>query len=113
MKAKRNIAIVLVTAPNLKVARKLAKIILQARLVACANLVPQIESHYWWRGKLESAAEVLIILKTTPARLPQLQKCVLKNHPYETPEFVVLPVTSGNKQYLDWVVESVQPTSTR
>lgn len=98
----------LVTAPNKKVARRLVKIILQKRLAACVNLVPKIESHYWWKNKIESATEVLMILKTTVIRLPQLQKCILENHPYETPEFVVLPVSSGNKKYLDWVASSVQ-----
>lgn len=98
----------LVTAPDLKVARKLAKIILHSRLAACANLIPKIESHYWWRGKLEKSAEVLMILKTTPARLTQLQKLVLESHPYDTPEFIVLPIISGSTQYLDWVAESVR-----
>jgi periplasmic divalent cation tolerance protein len=102
------IIIALVTAPDLKVARKLAKIILQARLAACANFVPRIESHYWWNGKIERSAEVLMVLKTTRACVPRLQKCVLENHPYDTAEFLVLPVASGSKRYLDWVAESVQ-----
>ncbi|MEO5804741.1 MAG: divalent-cation tolerance protein CutA [Verrucomicrobiota bacterium] len=98
----------LVTAPDLKAARKLTQAILQSRLAACANLVPKVESHYWWRGRLERSSEVLIILKTTQARLAKLQKCVLENHPYDTPEFVMLPVTSGNKRYFDWIADSVQ-----
>lgn len=108
MKAKSQFAIVLVTTPDLKTARKLAKIILQKRLAACANLIPKVESHYLWKNKIESATEALMILKTTTARLPQLQKCVLENHPYDTPEFVVLSVNSGNKRYLDWITDSVK-----
>lgn len=100
--------IALVTAPNLKAARKLAKIILQSHLAACANLVPKIESHYWWNGKLEESAEVLMILKTTQAHLAKLEKCVLENHPYDTPEFVVLQIASANKNYLDWILDSVR-----
>ena len=100
--------LVLVTAPDLKVARKLAKIILQSRLAACANLIPKIESHYWWKNKIESSTEVLMILKTTSARLTKLEKCVLATHPYDTPEFIVLPISSGNKKYLDWIFESVR-----
>jgi periplasmic divalent cation tolerance protein len=103
-----NPVVALVTTPDLKTARKLAKIILRSRLAACANLVPKIESHYWWNGKLEKSAEVLMILKTTCARLPELQKAVLENHPYVTPEFIVLPIVSGSKKYLDWVAESVR-----
>lgn len=108
MKAKNQFVVALVTAPDLKVARKLAKIILKARLAACANLVPRVESHYWWKNKLETSAEVLMILKTTQTRLAKLEKCVLENHAYDTPEFIVLPIASGNKKYLDWILESVR-----
>ena len=93
-----NPLVALVTAPDLKTARRLAKIILQSRLAACANLVPKIESHYWWDGKLEKSAEVLMILKTTSARLPELQKAVLENHPYDTPEFIVLSTWYSNSR---------------
>ena len=65
MKAARNFAIVLVTAPDLKTARALARAALGARLAACANLVPKLESHYWWQGKLERSNEALILFKTT------------------------------------------------
>jgi periplasmic divalent cation tolerance protein len=106
--AKAQIALVLVTAPDVKVANKLIRIILQNRLAACANLIPQIESHYWWKGKIENSDEVLIIFKTTRPRLAEMEKCVLKNHPYDTPEFLALPVGSGNKKYLDWILESVR-----
>jgi periplasmic divalent cation tolerance protein len=96
-------SVVLVTAPDLKTARALARAALQARLIACANLVPKIESHYWWRGKIESAAEVLLILKTTKSKLAALEKLVLARHPYDTPEFLVLPLSAGNQRYLDWL----------
>jgi periplasmic divalent cation tolerance protein len=76
---------------------------LQARLIACANLVPKIESHYWWQGKIESGAEVLLILKTRKAKLAALEKLVLAQHPYDTPEFLVLSLVAGSKKYLDWL----------
>lgn len=95
--------IVLVTAPDLKTARRLARAALQARLVACANLVPIIESHYLWQGKIERGQEVLMILKTTAARLARLEKLIISEHPYETPEFLALPLQSGNRRYLDWL----------
>ena len=109
VRTKNPFAIVLVTAPDLKVARKLAKIILQAKLAGCANLVPKIESHYWWKKKIESGAEVLMILKTTQTKLAKLEKCVLENHPYDTPEFVVILLSAGNRRYLDWITASVRP----
>lgn len=107
MKAARSHVLVLVTAPELKTARVLAKAALTARLIACANLVPKIESHYWWRGKVERGAEVLMILKTTRRRLAALEKLILTKHPYDTPEFLVVPVESGTAKYLDWLTASL------
>ena len=106
MKPATKFALVLVTAPNLKSARALAKAALSARLVACANLVPKIESHYWWQGKLESGAEVLLVFKTTKLKLAALEKLMLAQHPYDTPEFLVLPISAGNGKYLDWLAAS-------
>jgi periplasmic divalent cation tolerance protein len=103
MKSAGQFAIVFVTAPDLKTARVLARAALRARLVACANLVPRIESHYWWENKIESSAEVLIVFKTKRSRLPALEKLILARHPYDTPEFLVLPLKSGNQKYLGWL----------
>lgn len=107
MQTSRSHVVVLVTAPDLNVARRLAQSSLRARLVACANLIPRIESHYWWQGKLEKGAEVLIVFKTTRARLAEFEKHILAEHPYDTPEFVVLPLAGGAKKYVEWVTESV------
>ena len=106
MKPATKFAIVLVTAPDLKTARALAKSALAARLIACANLVPKIESHYWWQGKIESGTEVLLVLKTQKSKLAALEKLVLARHPYDTPEFIVLPLSAGNKNYLNWLAEN-------
>src|ERR1035437_10100621 len=103
MKSAAKFAIVLVTAPDLKIARALAKAALQAKLIACANLVPKIESHYWWQGKIESGAEVLMIFKTQKSRLAALEKLILAKHPYDTPEFLVLSLVAGSKKYLAWL----------
>jgi len=103
MKSAAHFSIVLVTAPDLKTARSLAKAALKAKLIACANLVPKLESHYWWQGKIESGAEVLLILKTTKANLVALEKLILAQHPYETPEFLVLSLRAGSSKYLDWL----------
>lgn len=104
-----NFRIALVTAPDLKTARRLARAALEARLIACANLVPKIESHYWWQGKIERGSEVLLILKTTKANLAKLEKVILSLHPYDTPEFLVLPLQSGNRRYLKWLHTSCLP----
>jgi periplasmic divalent cation tolerance protein len=107
VKRAASFRLVLVTAPDLKTARALAKVALAAKLIACANLLPKIESHYWWQGKLESSAEVLIIFKTTRAKLAALEKLVVGEHPYDTPEFITLPLAEGNHKYLDWLAASV------
>lgn len=105
MKSAAKFAVVLVTAPDLKTARALAKAVLQARLIGCANLVPRIESHYWWRGKIESGAEVLLVLKTQKSKLAALEKLILTKHPYDTPEFLVLSLDAGTKRYLEWLAQ--------
>jgi periplasmic divalent cation tolerance protein len=108
MKSAAPFAIVFVTAPGLRVARRLARGALCAKLIACANLVPKIESHYWWQGKIESGAEVLLVCKTTRRKLTAFEKFILENHPYDTPEFVVLPLAAGSGRYLDWITDSVK-----
>lgn len=108
MKSARNFALVLVTAPDLRTARALARSALKARLIACANLVPGLESHYWWREKMERSAEVLLICKTCRSRLSQLEKLILKEHPYDTPEFLTLPLGQGTTRYLEWLDDNVR-----
>jgi len=109
-KSTRHVA-VLVTVPDRKVGRKLALASLNARLCACANLIPGLESHYWWKGKLECSRELLILFKTTRARLPKLEQLILELHPYDTAAFVVLPITEGSDRYLTWLDASVAPTA--
>lgn len=106
MKSATVFGLVLVTAPNLKTARSLARTILNDRLAACVNLVPKIESHYWWQGKIESGTEVLLVIKTRKTKLKALEKTILAVHPYQTPEFLVLPLTAGSDQYLAWLAAS-------
>lgn len=101
-------SIVLVTAPDLKIARRLARAALRAKLIACANVIPKIESHYWWQGKIESGGEVLILMKTTRSHLSALEKLIIAKHPYDTPEFIALPLKKGSRRYLDWIQKSLE-----
>jgi len=107
MKTAKSVFLVLVTAPNLKVGRKLARLAVQTRLAACANLLPKLESHYWWQGKVESSSEVLLLIKTSKAKLAALEKLILAEHPYDTPEFIAIPLHSGNDRYLAWIAKSL------
>src|SRR5262245_43348403 len=102
MKRANEFVTVLVTGPNRSAARKLARAALKAKLIACANLIPQIESHYWWQEKIEHGTEVLLLLKTTANHVQALEKLILSLHPYDTPEFLVLKINHGNKRYLGW-----------
>jgi periplasmic divalent cation tolerance protein len=108
MSSAKSYSIILVTTPDLKTARILAKAALTKRLIACANLIPKLESHYRWKGKIEKSSEVLMLLKTTSSKLSALEKLILAEHPYDTAEFIVLPVTRGSQRYLDWITNSVR-----
>ncbi len=102
MKKTRDALLILVTAPDLRTARMLAKAALETRLAACVNLVPDIESHYWWQARVEKSHEVLMVFKSTPALAGKLEKVILAEHPYETPEFIALPVKGASEPYLAW-----------
>lgn len=98
----------MVTAPLLPIARKLAGQILTKKLAACVNIIPGVESHYWWEGKITRSGEVLLIIKTTGEQLKPLRRLIKRIHPYETPEFIALPIESGSKKFLKWIEASVQ-----
>ena len=102
----------LVTAPDLKTARRLARAALEAQLIACANLIPKVESHYRWQGKMERSSEVLMLLKTTAKCVKNLEKLIVSQHPYDTPEFIVVNLRSGNKRYLNWLETGCNPGGT-
>src|SRR5687768_13305402 len=89
-KKKDDYRVVMVTAPDLKTARRIARAALKKKLAACANLIPGLESHYWWKGKLESSREILLLLKTDRKKVAALEGTIRSVHPYETPEFITL-----------------------
>jgi periplasmic divalent cation tolerance protein len=91
------------------VAVNLARALVEEGLVACANLLPRVRSIYRWGGAVEDEAEVLLLLKTTEARLPALQARVLELHPYEVPEVLALEVAGVNARYLAWLGEATRP----
>ena len=101
-----SIYIVFVTAPKNKESRYLANLLLEKKLCACVNIIKSIDSFFWWRGKIDTASEDLLMIKTTKRCLPKLIKTVKANHSYEVCEVVAVPVIAGNKDYLSWVSES-------
>jgi periplasmic divalent cation tolerance protein len=103
--------VVLSTAPDGDVASELAMMLVEARLAACVNVMPAVESIYRWEGKTCRESEVLMLIKTTAARLEALTAALAEAHPYECPEVVALPVRGGLEAYLDWVTASVDGDS--
>src|ERR1700743_2614430 len=99
---------VLVTCGSMKEARKIARAVVGKRLAACVNIgLAPVQSVYWWEGEVEAAKEYLLVMKTTAPRLAELEKEVKRLHSYDVPEFVVLEVAAGSREYLRWVEESV------
>jgi periplasmic divalent cation tolerance protein len=105
----KNERIVLVTCPNLAIARKIARTVVQKRLAACVNVVRSpVESFYTWKGKLEQAREYLVVMKTVRERLKNLEKEVHSLHSYDVPEFIALPISEGSANYLSWLGASLR-----
>jgi periplasmic divalent cation tolerance protein len=104
------VIIALSTCPDEATAQRLAHALVGERLATCVNRLPGITSTYFWDGRLQDDAEILLIIKTTAARQDELQARLQALHPYELPELIVLPVAGGNEQYLQWVRSGVGTT---
>jgi periplasmic divalent cation tolerance protein len=105
--ASAPIRIALTNVGSIEEGRRLARTLVERRLAACVNLIPNLVSIYRWQGAVEEAAEVLLVMKTTAETLPALEAAIRELHLYEVPEFVVLAVESASQPYLDWLVGSV------
>jgi len=101
--------IILVTAKDKKEAEKIARGLLESKLIACANIVEGIQSLFWWRGKIDSSKEVLLILKTKKSFFKKISIKVKSLHSYQTPEIIALPIINGSKDYLAWISMSIGP----
>lgn len=98
--------IALTTVGSVDEGRKLARLV-ERRLAACVNLIPNVVSVYRWQGVVEEAAEVLLVMKTAAETLPALEAALRELHSYDVPEFVVLDVQSASRPYLEWLLNSV------
>jgi periplasmic divalent cation tolerance protein len=99
--------IVLTAAGSQEEARKIAQALVERRLAACVNIIASMESVYRWKGKVETAEEWLLIIKTTACAFPQLREAISELHSYDLPECVLLPIEDGSPAYLDWIGESI------
>lgn len=99
---------VMTTAATTAAANQLAQQLVEAELAACVQIISPITSVYRWQGKVETSAEALLLIKTTPAAYDDLEEAIKELHSYQTPEVIALPVTAGSVDYLTWVQTSVK-----
>jgi periplasmic divalent cation tolerance protein len=100
--------IVLSTAGSEGEARKIAHHLVERKIAACVNIVPQVESIYRWQGKVESAGEWLLIIKTTVALFSAVRDAIGELHSYDLPECIAVEISDGSTEYLDWIGHSVK-----
>jgi periplasmic divalent cation tolerance protein len=100
--------VVLITTKNVSQAKKISHALIKEHLIACVNIVPGVQSLFWWQGKVDAAAETLMIVKTTKSCFKKIIKIVKKHHSYQTPEMIALPIIGGERAYLKWLEASCQ-----
>ncbi len=100
--------VVLVTTSSGEEAHKIANALLAQRKAACVNIVPGVSSLFWWQGKLDSAQESLLLVKTEASKLGEIVTLVKEIHSYQVPEIIALPIVGGNQDYLQWLHEEVR-----
>jgi len=95
--------LILTNCPDEETANTIALAVVEAKLAACVNILPRVQSIYRWQGAVESAAEVPLLIKSTAARYPALEATIRELHPYDVPEIIALPITQGLPAYLNWL----------
>ena len=100
--------IIFVTTSSEQEAHKIADLLLTKKKAACVNIIPRIDSSFWWQGKLDTAEESMLVIKTKASLLSEIVGLVKGAHSYEVPEIIALPIIGGNKDYLKWLDDEVQ-----
>ncbi len=98
-----NAIIVITNAPDRAIAEKIARALVDQKLAACVNILAGCSSVYRWQGKVETADEVPLLIKTRSEIYPEVEAAIKKLHPYELPEIVAVPVAQGSSEYLEWI----------
>ena len=101
-----NVRVVNVTIPMEK-AEEMARAIVEKRMAACVNIIPGLSSYYWWDDKVKSAAEAMLVIKTTPAKVDELAAFVKEHHPYDVPELITIPIAEGLPEYVSWIIDEM------
>jgi periplasmic divalent cation tolerance protein len=102
-KLSGQVLVIMVSVANQKEAIRIGEGMVKAKLAACANIIPGVQSIYRWKGNVVKAREVLLVLKSTKLRYRALEKAIKEIHTYEAPEIIALPVKKGLAQYIEWV----------
>lgn len=100
--------VIFITCANRNEADKIANELIVLKLVACVNIVDKVNSIFWWQDKVDSANEVLLIAKSKKSLMEKIIRQVKFQHSYQVPEVIALPIISGNKEYINWIYESVR-----
>ena len=100
--------IILITTADEQEAKAIAKLLLEGKKIACANIIPKVDSMFWWQGVLESEDECMLILKTKSSLLNDVVEAVKSAHSYDVPEIIALPIVGGNPDYLNWIKEETE-----
>lgn len=103
--------IIFVTAASKKQAGQIAEALIKKKLAACVNIIGGVNSFFRWQGKIDSAKEVLLIIKSNKDKLPRIITCVKSLHSYDVPEIIALPIIAGDRAYLKWIDESLRNSS--
>ncbi len=104
MISDEQILLAMTNVPDAATAQSIAHALVDAKLAACVNILPAVQSVYRWQGVVEQANEVTLLIKTTQRRYPQLQRAIVAAHPYELPEVIAWPLSEGHPPYLHWIV---------
>ena len=100
--------IVLITAGSEEEAHKVAELLTNEKKAACVNILPGVDSLFWWEGKIDSARESLLLVKTRASLFPEIVELVKRMHSYEVPEIIALPIIAGSEDYLKWLDTTCQ-----
>lgn len=100
--------VLFITTANAEEAQRIAGVLLNERKAACVNIVPRVDSLFWWQGKLDSAQESLLIVKSKASVLSEIVRLVREHHSYDVPEIIALPIIGGNQDYLEWIGKEVK-----
>ena len=106
--SKTDSIIVLITAGSEEEAHKIAELLTNEKKAACVNIVPGMDSLFWWEGKIDSARECLLLVKTKASLFPEIVELLRRTHSYEVPEIIALPIIAGSEDYLKWLDTACQ-----